>query len=151
MIFSLIGLFSCAEEKKKLPAGLLPPAKLTSILADIHIAEAQVENMRLSPDTAKVVFDRLQADVLKKYGVPEKQFTKTYTYYLNHLNDLDKIYEGLVDTLTMREVQLSSKGGSAGAKPDSADSKKMPDTLKQRLLDKVKARKNSQQSTDTLK
>ncbi|MFC5270363.1 DUF4296 domain-containing protein [Adhaeribacter terreus] len=149
MIFSLVGLFSCAEEKKKLPAGLLPPAKLTSILADIHIAEAQVEEMRLSPDTAKVMFNRLQADVLKKYGVSEKQFTKTYTYYLNNLKDLDKIYEGLIDTLAMREVQMSSKSGDAGA--DSAKTKKMPDTLKSRLMQKSKARRDSIRSIDTLK
>ncbi|MBK0404700.1 DUF4296 domain-containing protein [Adhaeribacter sp. BT258] len=156
MIFSLFGLFSCAEEKKKLPAGLLPPAKLTSILADIHIAEAQVENMRLSPDTAKVVFNRLQAEVLKKYGVPEKQFDKTYTYYLNNLNDLDKIYESLIDTLTMREVQFTSKGGNTGmkpdsAKPDSANAKKMPDTIKNKLLEKVKARRERLKSIDTIK
>ena len=132
MIFSLVSLFSCAEEKKKLPAGLLPPAKLTSILADIHIAEAQVENMGLTPDTAKVAFNRLQKEVLKKHGVSKKNFDKTYSYYLNNLNQLDKIYEALVDTLGMREVQFTSKNGKTAPQPK--DTVKQIDTVPEKML-----------------
>lgn len=104
-----VALLGCSEEKAKLPAGLLPPAKITSILADIHIAESRVELMHVSPDTAEAAFNQLQAEIFKKHHVSEAEFTKTYKYYLDNINALDKVYEGLVDTLTMREVKLSSK------------------------------------------
>ena len=122
LAFSLFGLLSCSEEKQpKAPADLLPPAKLTSILADIHIAESRVELMRVSPDTANVIFKRLQEEIFQKHQVNQAEFTKTYDYYLNNINALDKIYEGLVDTLGMREIQ-------ATASPNT------PETTKQKLL-----------------
>ena len=109
LAFCSVALLGCSEEKAKLPADLLPPAKITSILADIHIAESRVELMRVSPDTANVVFKRLQKDIFKKHKVSEAEFTKTYNYYLDNIGALDKVYEGLVDTLTMREVRLTSE------------------------------------------
>jgi len=116
LAFSLIGLLSCGDEEKvKVPKDLLPPAKLTSILADIHLAESRVELMRVSPDTATVVFKRLQAEIFKKQNVSEKDFLKTYDFYLNNIKELDKIYERLVDTLGMREIKVSS------TKPSTAD------------------------------
>ena len=110
---SLLGLLSCAQDKKpEVPPGLIPPDKLTTILADIHIAEAQLETIHLGVDTAKVVFNRMQEDIFKKRGVTRKEFDKTYDYYLNkNLSALDQIYEGLVDTLGMREVKISAQTG----------------------------------------
>lgn len=109
LAFSLLGLLSCAEdEKPEIPADLLPAARLSSILADIHIAESRVEQMRLSPDTASVVYKRLQTDIFKKHHVTEAEFSRTYDFYLDHINELDKVYEGLVDTLGMREIKATT-------------------------------------------
>ena len=113
LLFTLLALVGCAEKKPQKPADLLAPGKLTSILADIHIAESRVEEMRVHPDTAKVVFTRLQKEIYQKQGVTEKEFNKTYDYYLNHVAELDKIYEALIDTLGMREVRMNSKDGGA--------------------------------------
>ena len=114
LAFCFVGLLGCGDKKAKLPAGLLPPDKITSILADIHIAESRVELMHVSPDTANVVFRRLELDIFKKHKVSEPEFTKTYNYYLEHIGALDKVYEGLVDTLTMREVRLTSEKKPSG-------------------------------------
>ncbi|KAA9346027.1 DUF4296 domain-containing protein [Adhaeribacter soli] len=124
LLFTLLALVSCAEKKPQKPAGLVAPGKLTSILADIHIAESRVEEMRVHPDTAKVVFNRLQKEIFQKQGVTETEFNKTYNYYQDHVAELDKVYEALVDTLGMREVRLNSKAGGAPTpapepKPDS--------------------------------
>lgn len=96
------------------------------MLADIHIAESRVEEMRLHPDTAKVIFRRLQQEVFKKQGVTEKQFNKTYDYYLNHVAELDKIYEALVDTLGMREVHFNTANPNA---PQTPVPEQKPDSL----------------------
>ena len=64
---SLLGLLGCASDNKpEVPPGLLPPEKLTSILADIHIAEAQLESIHLGADTAKVVFTTRAWDTFGK-------------------------------------------------------------------------------------
>ena len=124
---SLLGLLSCASDNKpEIPPGLIPPEKLTSILADIHVAEAQLETVHLGVDTAKIVFNRMQEDIFKKRGVSKKDFDKTYDYYLNkNLSALDQIYEGLVDTLGMREVKFGSQPGSAPAPAIEPDVNKL--------------------------
>ena len=125
-VLLLTGTFGCAGKKAKMPAGLLEPGQLTSILADIHILESRVEAMQLHPDTAQVYFKRRQEDVFKKHGISKKQFDRTYDYYLEDLVNLDKIYEALVDTLSMREINLAST-----VKPETAvkpDTTVKPDT-----------------------
>lgn len=109
LIISLSGFLSCSDKTEEKPADLLPPEKLTSILADIHLAETRVEKMGLQPDTAKVIFKRLQKEALLKHEVSEEEFQKSYAYYQEHLVQLDKIYEALIDTLGMREIKLTTK------------------------------------------
>ncbi len=129
LAFSLIWLLGCGKEKEEAPADLLPQGKLTSILADIHIAESRVEMMRISPDSAQVVFKRLQKEILNKHKVTDSQFLKTYTYYLNHVQALDKMYEGLVDSLGMREINMETKSGNRKDRPAKPIKPSQPEIL----------------------
>jgi hypothetical protein len=141
LAFSLTGLLlGCAEEKEKVPAGLLPEAKLISILADIHIAESRVELSRYSPDTSGVIFKQLQQEIYKKHHVSEAQFNKTYNYYLEHITALDKIYERLVDTLGMREIKAPATIKEP-VKADSNDRFSTDSTLKSHRLRKIETMK----------
>ncbi len=78
---------------------------MTSILVDIHVAEAQVEHMGLMADTSLVYFKKLQQDIFKKHKITQKDFYNSYDYYTDNVSELDKIYERVVDSLSVREVQ----------------------------------------------
>jgi hypothetical protein len=82
---------------------MVPQNKMVRILADIHTLEALLENSVSYPDTALMVFSKQQDEILKKYNVEPQQFRDTYKYYLNHLAEMDKLYEIVVDTLSVRE------------------------------------------------
>lgn len=79
---------------------------MVQILADVHIAEARIENYVLYPDTALMVFNKEQKQILDNHGVAEEEFRKTYRYYLNNLAKMDKLYEIILDTLSVREAKL---------------------------------------------
>jgi hypothetical protein len=104
-ILSLAVLAACGPESKNRPNNLLPEEKMVQILADVHIAEARIETNVIYPDTALMIFNREQKRILERYGVDEEQFRETYRYYLNNIRQMDRLYETILDTLSVREAR----------------------------------------------
>lgn len=88
---------------------------MVRILADIHTTEAVIEYKVVFPDTALMVFNQEQAEILKRYDVTEEQFDETYNYYLKNLKAMDALYETIVDTLSLRESKADSLKPAAPA------------------------------------
>ncbi|WP_299821680.1 DUF4296 domain-containing protein [uncultured Pontibacter sp.] len=109
-ILFCFSLFACGNNQSKAPADLVPRDKMVQILADIHIAEAQVESRVVYPDTALMAFTYQEREVFKKHGVTEQQFRDTYSYYKDNLKEMDALYEIIVDTLSLRETKLRAAG-----------------------------------------
>ena len=81
------------------------------ILADIHTQEAIIETNVAYTDTALMVFNKEQEKILQHYDVTQQQFKETYDYYLNHLPQMDALYEIIVDTLSAREAKAQAEAG----------------------------------------
>lgn len=119
LIFCLC-LLSCQQQPDDLPANMVPQQTMVRILADIHTAEALIERNVSYPDTAQVIYAEEHAEILEKYGVEQEAFRETYEYYLTNLEEMDKLYEVVVDTLSVRE----SLAEAVKAKADSANAVK---------------------------
>lgn len=91
------------------PELLLPKDKMTSLLTNLHLAEAQVEASRLSADSAKALFNQLRKDLFWRYETTDSAFYQSYRYYAVHDKDLDKIYGDVLDSLSLREMKLGEK------------------------------------------
>ena len=91
------------------PALLLPKEKMTSLLINLHIVEAQVEASRLAPDSARAMFNQLRRDLFWRYETTDSAFYQSYRYYAVHDKDLDKIYGDVIDSLSIRETKLEEK------------------------------------------
>lgn len=76
-------------------------------MVDIHIAESRIETMGLVSDTAAVYYKNMQQEIFKKHQITEDQFYKSYNYYLDNVSELDKIYEKVVDSLSVTEVEAT--------------------------------------------
>lgn len=114
-----LALLGCQkQEDTTKPADMIPEAKMVQILADVHVMESLIESNISYPDTAVMVYNREHKNILKKHGVSNAQFTRSYNYYGSHLEEMDKLYEIVLDTLTAREAKLTKKGGS----PEGSDS-----------------------------
>jgi len=96
-------------EEPMRPELLLPKDKMTSLLTNLHLAEAQVEASRLSADSAKALFNQLRKDLFWRYETTDSAFYQSYRYYAVHDKDLDKIYGDVLDSLSLREMKLGEK------------------------------------------
>jgi hypothetical protein len=99
---------ACTSPVDPAPADLIPEKQMTAILVDIHVAESRVENMALPHDTAAVYFQREQQQIFKKHQVEPQRFFRSYDYYVTNVSELDKIYEHVVDSLSVKEVEAGS-------------------------------------------
>ncbi|MBD1396314.1 DUF4296 domain-containing protein [Pontibacter sp. JH31] len=99
-------LFGCQQQNPQKPDNLIPEDKMVQILADIHILEAQIETRIVYPDTALMVFNKEQLRLLEKHGVEEKDFRATYKFYLENIQQMDKLYDIILDTLSVREAKV---------------------------------------------
>jgi len=77
--------------------------QMVSYLIQLHIAEAQVQNLRLKKDSSKVVFDIYERHLLEKNGLSDTLFVSSYNYYLEHPIELETIYEAVVDSISVRK------------------------------------------------
>ncbi|MEJ8801891.1 DUF4296 domain-containing protein [Pontibacter sp. H249] len=109
-ILFCFSLLACGNNEDKTPANLLPQEKMVQVLTDIHIAEAQIESKIVYPDTALMVFNHQEKEIFKKHGITEQEFRDTYNYYKENLKQMDKLYEIIVDTLSLRETKMRASG-----------------------------------------
>lgn len=103
-ILAVLFCYACTSPLSPPPPGLIPQEKMTHIIFDVHVGEARLESMGLNHDTATYLFKNVEADILKKHQVSKEQFYTSYDYYLENVSELDKIYERVVDSLTVREA-----------------------------------------------
>ena len=104
----LLALPACQRpEEPPQPADLVPREQMAQLLADLHQLEAQVENSRLSPDSARALYLAQQKNLLWKREITDSVFQRSYRYYGIHGKDLNEIYTAVIDTLTQREARLN--------------------------------------------
>jgi hypothetical protein len=118
LIFMSAGfLFLCCEEKKdSAKEGVLDETQLSALLIDIYLAEAVADNLPLVKDSAMTFFAPQERKLLKKKNISDSVLKKTYSYYLAHPKEFEKVFEIVIDSLTLRE-QRTNKAHENAAKP----------------------------------
>jgi hypothetical protein len=109
-------IVSCNSILRSKPSGTLSEEEMTDLLVDIHLTEATLsiadESLSRSHDTTNL---RVRfAQVFKKHDVKPDDFKASLDYYLEHIEELDKIYVEVINRLTEMEANLLPKA----IKPD---------------------------------
>ncbi|MEJ8755500.1 DUF4296 domain-containing protein [Pontibacter sp. H259] len=111
-ILFCLALLGCRQqEETPKPADMVPQDKMVQILSDVHVMEALIEANVPHPDSAAMAYNKQHKAILKKYGISNARFNSTYKYYGENLQEMDRLYEIILDTLTAREAKLVSKEG----------------------------------------
>ena len=102
---------SCNSIISSKPRGTLSEKQMTNILIDIHLTEAA---LRIADDSSSRSDDTTQirirfAQVFKKHKVDPDDFNVSLTYYLKHIDELDKIYVQVINSLTELDATLQPK------------------------------------------
>jgi hypothetical protein len=104
-IFLVLILFSflACNRKDVTPEGILPKEKMVSIFIDMHIVESQISSLNLKRDSSRLLFKHYEQKVLEKHNVNDSLYQESYNYYLYNVNDMEKIYDAVIDSLSLRE------------------------------------------------
>jgi Domain of unknown function (DUF4296) len=93
--------FSCGNEEPQ--KEIVPQDQLTKLMIEFYLGEARLGNYSLSYDSASKLFIPFEELVLKKYGVSDSTLYNTYQYYFDHPTEMEKIYEIVIDSLSLKE------------------------------------------------
>jgi hypothetical protein len=102
---------SCNSILNSRPSGTLSEKQMTDILVDIHLSEASLSVLN---DSIARLNDTTQlrirfAQIFAKNNIDPDDFNTSLTYYLGHIEELDKIYVKVINRLTELEATLQPK------------------------------------------
>jgi len=107
-IFFLLIIFSLSCQKKQVtPKGILPQEKMVAIFIDLHITESKISALNLKRDSSKMLFSHYEQEVYNKHNVSEDVYRNSYAYYIENVNEMESIYDTVIDSLSLRERMLN--------------------------------------------
>ncbi len=95
-------MISCSKHDE-LPDGYLSEQDMIGFLIDLHVLQAQIQNLRLPNDSAEFTFMVIEKEMFDEYGYRDSLFYDSYSWYLEHPEQMHSIYTAVVDSLTLRQ------------------------------------------------
>jgi hypothetical protein len=95
------------QKPTETPKNILQPKKMVSILIDIHLLESQIPHLSRMPDSSYTLYKAYEKKIFQKHQVDSLSYQQSYRYYLNNLQDFEKIYAQVIDSLVYRESTLN--------------------------------------------
>lgn len=123
-IFLLSWILVGCSKSNEVPDDIVAKDKLVPLMLDIYLAEVKLSNLKIVRDTAVSIFETYEGYLFEKHNVDREQYMKSMTYYYDHTEELELIYEALLDTLTVRETKLKAIEDAKMAKRDSLKKRK---------------------------
>ena len=96
--FVLVFLLSCEVPEKK-PEDILSEEKVSDVMVDMQILEATYNSRLLNLDDRNDRMKRYYDEIFEHHGISEKVFNESYTYYQDHPEQLELIYEMVFEKL----------------------------------------------------
>ncbi len=107
LVLVLLMSFACVKKEKQ-PENLMTKQEMINFLIDLHIIEARLNMSRIPDDTVKLFFNQVEDSLFRKHQVTDSMYYKSYQYYLEHIDEMESIYEAVVDSLSLRERMLNN-------------------------------------------
>jgi hypothetical protein len=101
-----VSTLSCSHER---PNEVLTEADMVRVLTEIYQYEEKVNRLNQPRDSAEKIFELASPAIFQRIGIPDSVFRISYDYYINHPEELDRIYSVVVDSLSLREQRLMAK------------------------------------------
>lgn len=109
LICMLSILFFATACQDKRPADVLSKQEYAEYLVNIYVAEAKINTLAITPDSAMHLFQPFEASLLQKYSTSDSVIQKTYEYYLGHPEELELVFTAVIDTLNLLEQKSMSQ------------------------------------------
>ena len=134
----LASLFACQNNQNS-EVKILPPVQMAKVLSEIHLAESQVPHFTQSPDSAQKLYKAFEKKVFDKVGIDSAIYYQSYQYYINRVEEFEKIYAIVIDSLVYRESKMDIGKAVDSAKQQKIAPKNLPtDSSGLKLRKKIK-------------
>lgn len=96
------------------PDTVIPPEKMASLMADVHLAEAVIESnpSDYRTDSVKKI---LKQSVYLRHGVTQEQVDTSLMWYGQHIETYMEVYENTITILEDRIAEAEKAGGQMKA------------------------------------
>ena len=101
----LFFIFSCKQAEEKIPSDILSKEKMVKVLVDIHLAEANVTIKNLAGDDANKLATAYYQHIYKSHRISKEEFKKSFLFYSQHPQLLEKIYDEVLSELSKKQVE----------------------------------------------
>ena len=120
----LCGIFlSCSSNKPQVPASVIQPDKMQSILTDLHMVEGKLILLRAPQDSLKKAAHIYYASVYDKHEITHKEFSKSFDWYQEHPELMMEFYDVIIEQLEEAEAKVEQDKRSH-PKPESPQKSK---------------------------
>ncbi len=96
-------LFSCGEEN--VPDGIIAKKRMVQILMDMNITDAYLDQVPVG-DTLLMQAHSRYNYIFRKYAIDSVKFSKSLTYYSKRPDELQAMYQTVMDSITAKQDAL---------------------------------------------
>ena len=102
LIFSTI--ISC--KKDTTPPGILTKPQMIDWMLHMYMSESRAQMLPYSRDSAYRLFLPFQDSLKRRKGIQDSVLENSYKYYLENPDQMEAIYDIIIDSLSLREQRL---------------------------------------------
>jgi len=106
MLIILVSAGGCQSDKR--PPGVLNKTEYAEYLVSVYVAEAKLNTLAITPDSAMKLFQPFEQSLVEKYSTTDSAIQKTYQYYLGHPEQLEQVFTAVIDTLNLMEQKAAA-------------------------------------------
>jgi len=78
-------------------------------LKDLYLLEQKVKELKISNDSAKIVFAYYEAKLFEEHNMTDSLYRESFEYYMDDIKGLTRIYEIIADSLSLEERLITDK------------------------------------------
>ena len=105
VVISLLSLYSCKKTGR--PDDVLSQEELADLMVEFYLAEGKINTLGIQRDSAMKLFLPFEQSIMTKKKVSDETLSRTYRYYLDHPLEFEKVYDAIIDTLSLRETKAN--------------------------------------------
>ncbi|MFT5954890.1 MAG: hypothetical protein ACI8QD_001740 [Cyclobacteriaceae bacterium] len=105
-ILTLFISMACSS-REEVPSDIYSSTKMVAILLDVHLLEEKLEVMGMPYDSQLIMYDHFERLIFEKHAIDSSAYSQSFNYYIEHPGLIETIYEGVVDSLLVKEKTQS--------------------------------------------
>jgi hypothetical protein len=119
-VFLLFLVAACGEPPAEVPpSDVLDRSKFTDVMVDVQLIEG-MKIHKLGPKRAKSPdMEAMYANIFQKHEVDKESFEKTYDYYKARPDEMELIYEQVLDSLSKLDTEVKKIYNTPGDRRDT--------------------------------